>query len=140
MRDLSCRAHKQDLKTPPSRILELASHAGQLTKVLQEVIGEEGGKEWYMVEPSGASIWPELAFRAMADFEARRCIAIHRKASGVRSKRWPDPRLTTVPPKRIQTSPSHFLVHPDIIPLREQLDMVVSSGGLHWVGDIVGAC
>jgi len=46
--------------------------------------------------------------------------------------------LMPVPPKRIQTSPSHFLVHPEIIPLREQLDMVVSSGGLHWVGDIVG--
>lgn len=42
----------QDLKEPPSRILDLAAHAGQLTRVLQEVLAERKG-EWFMVEPSG---------------------------------------------------------------------------------------
>lgn len=39
--------------------MDLCSHAGLLTKVLQEVIGGEapgGGKrKWWMVEPSGGS-------------------------------------------------------------------------------------
>lgn len=39
---------------------------------------------------------------------------------------------------RVQTSPSHFLVNPQISAIRGQVDAVVSSGGLHWVGDIVG--
>lgn len=38
--------------------MDLCSHAGLLTKVLQEVIGNDSkGKErkWWMVEPSGES-------------------------------------------------------------------------------------
>ena len=44
----------QDLKIPPTRILDLACHAGQLTRILQEVLPEEK-REWWMVESSGKS-------------------------------------------------------------------------------------
>jgi NADH dehydrogenase [ubiquinone] 1 alpha subcomplex assembly factor 5 len=46
--------------------------------------------------------------------------------------------LTLVPPVRIQASPSTLLSHPQISPLRDSVDAIVSAGGLHWVGDIVG--
>jgi NADH dehydrogenase [ubiquinone] 1 alpha subcomplex assembly factor 5 len=56
----------EDLRVPPGSILEMTSHAGQVTKVLQEVLGDElhpsqeaGGvlgaekRKWWMVESSG---------------------------------------------------------------------------------------
>lgn len=56
----------EDLRVPPGSILEMSSHAGQVTKVLQEVLGDElhpsqeaGGvlgaekRKWWMVESSG---------------------------------------------------------------------------------------
>ena len=49
----------QDLKTPPGSILDLCSHSGLLTKVLQETIGGETvdgqQRKWWMVEQSGMS-------------------------------------------------------------------------------------
>jgi hypothetical protein len=42
--------------------MDLCSHAGLLTKVLQEVIGNEvqggGERKWWMVEPSGMVYLP----------------------------------------------------------------------------------
>ena len=32
-----------------------------------------------------------------------------------------------------------MLSHPDLLPLRENVEAIVSAGGMHWVGDIVGA-
>lgn len=48
----------EDLKTPPAVVLDLSSHAGQLTKLLQDVLGDEGGhvkegkRRWIMVDQS----------------------------------------------------------------------------------------
>lgn len=35
---------------------------------------------------------------------------------------------------------SHLLANPEVSKLQEQVDAIVSAGGLHWIGDIVGAC
>ncbi|KAL7419155.1 hypothetical protein Q5752_005991 [Cryptotrichosporon argae] len=104
----------EDIKVPPSSILELAAHAGQLTRVLQDVLGDElhpdAGKAineqrwWGMLEPSDAIHRDEFEY----------------------------------PVTRIQASPSDFLNHPQVQDVRERVDAVVSAGGLHWVGDIVG--
>ena len=42
-------------------------------------------------------------------------------------------------PERIQASPSRLLADPKLESLRDQVEAIVSAGGLHWVGDIVGA-
>lgn len=49
----------EDLKSAPATILDLSAHAGQLTKLLQEVLGDAGGavpegkkRRWIMVEQS----------------------------------------------------------------------------------------
>jgi NADH dehydrogenase [ubiquinone] 1 alpha subcomplex assembly factor 5 len=42
-------------------------------------------------------------------------------------------------PERIQASPSRLLADPKLSALRDQVEAIVSAGGLHWVGDIVGA-
>ncbi|KIR59301.1 hypothetical protein I314_04816 [Cryptococcus bacillisporus CA1873] len=110
-----------DLKIPPSSILELSSHAGQLTQVLQEVLadevptgteqtGVEGRRKWWIVDssPVGEALWRD------------------------------DDSYFITPPTRIQASASDFLKHPEVGPLKEQVEAVVSAGGLHWVGDIVG--
>ena len=44
---------------PPTRLMELGSHAGQVTRVLQEVLGQNTAfpderREWWMVEQSSA--------------------------------------------------------------------------------------
>ncbi|WWC95008.1 hypothetical protein V866_001860 [Kwoniella sp. B9012] len=111
----------EDLRIPPSSILELAGHSGQLTQILQEVIADEvpsssdqqdtqtERRKWWIVESSKE--------------------ALHRD----------DDSLFASPPTRIQASASKLLEHPEIEKLREQVEAVVSGGGLHWVGDIVGA-
>ncbi|KIR26422.1 hypothetical protein I307_04425 [Cryptococcus deuterogattii 99/473] len=107
-----------DLKVPPSSILELSSHAGQLTQVLQEVLadevpttteqtGVEGRRKWWIVDSSREALWRD------------------------------DDSYFITPPTRIQASASDFLKHPEVGPLKEQVEAVVSAGGLHWVGDIV---
>ncbi|KIR69912.1 hypothetical protein I310_06225 [Cryptococcus deuterogattii CA1014] len=107
-----------DLKVPPSSILELSSHAGQLTQVLQEVLadevpttteqtGVEGRRKWWIVDSSQEALWRD------------------------------DDSYFITPPTRIQASASDFLKHPEVGPLKEQVEAVVSAGGLHWVGDIV---
>ncbi|WVQ84581.1 hypothetical protein IAT38_006735 [Cryptococcus sp. DSM 104549] len=107
----------EDIKTPPNSILELASHAGLLTQLLQRTLPDEvptdgtGSTErrkWWMVESSKE--------------------ALHRDTD----------EAFVSPPIRIQTSPSDLLAHPEINAIREKVEAVVSSGGLHWVGDIVG--
>ncbi|ORY35649.1 hypothetical protein BCR39DRAFT_511310 [Naematelia encephala] len=111
----------EDLRVPPTSILDLSGHAGQLTRAMQEVLGEGiseegidteneqiGKRDYRIVEPSGA--------------------ALHRD---------PDDSFLA-PIKRIQASPSELLAHPHIASLRDTVDCVVSGGGLHWVGDIVG--
>ncbi|WVO24724.1 uncharacterized protein IAS62_006094 [Cryptococcus decagattii] len=109
----------EDLKVPPSSILELSSHAGQLTQVLQEVLadevpigteqtGVEGRRKWWIVDSSQEALWRD------------------------------DDSYFITPPTRIQASASDFLKHPEVGPLKEQVEAVVSAGGLHWVGDIVG--
>ncbi|OCF38005.1 hypothetical protein I317_03966 [Kwoniella heveanensis CBS 569] len=111
----------EDLKTPPGSILELAAHSGQLTQILQEVLADEVPSEsenqdaqdqrrkWWIVESSEG--------------------ALNRD----------DDSLFASPPTRIQASPSNLLSHPQIQPLIGNVEAVVSAGGLHWVGDIVGA-
>ncbi|WVR00077.1 hypothetical protein IAU59_007219 [Kwoniella sp. CBS 9459] len=111
----------EDLKTPPGSILELAAHSGQLTQILQEVLadevptesgnqeGQDQRRKWWMVESSEE--------------------ALNRD----------DDSSFASPPTRIQASPSNLLSHPDIQPLIGNVEAVVSAGGLHWVGDIVGA-
>lgn len=42
-------------------------------------------------------------------------------------------------PTRIHTSMSQLLANPELAKLQDQVDAVVSAGGLHWIGDIVGA-
>ena len=42
-------------------------------------------------------------------------------------------------PERIQASPSRLLADPKLESLRDGVEAIVSAGGLHWVGDIVGA-
>lgn len=49
-----------------------------------------------------------------------------------------DPTHQSDPVERIEASPSNFLNDPKIAPLAGTIDAVVSAGGLHWVGDIVG--
>ncbi|WVQ77472.1 hypothetical protein IAR50_007158 [Cryptococcus sp. DSM 104548] len=110
----------EDLRVPPSSIMELSAHAGQLTQILQDVLADEvpgegqddgkgkGRRQWWMVESSKEALY--------RDHDS--CFIS--------------------PPERIQASPSDFLSHPKIAPLKEQVEAVVSSGGLQWVGDIVG--
>ncbi|ODN99215.1 hypothetical protein I350_07374 [Cryptococcus amylolentus CBS 6273] len=86
----------EDLKVPPSSIMELSAHAGQLTQILQDVLADE------------------VPGQGQHESQGR------------------------PPPERIQASPSNLLAHPEIEPLKEQVEAVVSSGGLQWVGDIVG--
>lgn len=55
----------QDLKIPPSSFVDLSSHAGQLTRMIQDVLGDtlhpsaegpgvlgQGKRRYIMVEPS----------------------------------------------------------------------------------------
>ena len=75
------------------------------------------------------------------DRQGRLCIEIQTKAFLVSIRMISSPELAdsvSVPLKRIQTSPSNFLLDPEIQGVRETLDAVVSASGLHWVGDIVG--
>ena len=44
-----------------------------------------------------------------------------------------------VEPERIQTSPSHLLKDSKLMGMRDTIDAIVSAGGLHWIGDIVGS-
>ncbi|KAL1413293.1 hypothetical protein Q8F55_001049 [Vanrija albida] len=112
----------EDLKVPPATIVDLSAHAGQLTRMLQDVLGDElhpssegagvlgqAKRQWIMVEQSGG--------------------ALHRDAD----------ETFAYPPERIQTTVSDFLANPRLDALRDTVDCVVSSGGLHWIGDIVGA-
>ncbi|WWC91839.1 uncharacterized protein L201_006786 [Kwoniella dendrophila CBS 6074] len=111
----------EDLRVPPASILELAAHSGQLTQILQEVIPDEvpstsekqdqqtERRKWWIVESSKE--------------------ALHRDEDS----------MFASPPTRIQASASRLLEHPEIEKIREKVEAVVSSGGLHWVGDIVGA-
>ncbi|WRT70107.1 uncharacterized protein IL334_007101 [Kwoniella shivajii] len=111
----------EDLRIPPASILELAAHSGQLTQILQEVIADEvpssserqdkqsERRKWWLVESSKE--------------------ALHRD----------DDSQFPSPPTRIQASPSYLLENPEIGKLKDQVEAVVSGGGLHWVGDIVGA-
>ncbi|WWC72132.1 uncharacterized protein I206_106092 [Kwoniella pini CBS 10737] len=110
----------EDLRTPPASILELAAHSGQLTQILQDIIADEvpstsetqdqqsERRKWWIVESSKE--------------------ALHRD----------DDSHFSSPPTRIQASASRLLEHPEIGKLKEQVEAVVSGGGLHWVGDIVG--
>ncbi|ORX35366.1 S-adenosyl-L-methionine-dependent methyltransferase [Kockovaella imperatae] len=100
----------EDLRTPPNRIVEIGSHAGQLTRVLQEVLGPDTAftdekREWWMVEQSREALYRDEL---------------------------------PLPTKRIQTLPSNLLADPTMDALRDKVDAVVSASGLHWVGDIVG--
>ncbi|KLT43498.1 S-adenosyl-L-methionine-dependent methyltransferase [Cutaneotrichosporon oleaginosum] len=112
----------EDLKTPPSVILDLSSHAGQLTRILQDVLGDKlppseeaagvvgtGRRRWIMVDASGE--------------------ALNRDDDGT----------FAYPPERIQAPVGEFLAQPQVAELKETIDCVVSAGGLNWVGDIVGA-
>ncbi|WOO76991.1 Arginine-hydroxylase NDUFAF5, mitochondrial [Vanrija pseudolonga] len=112
----------EDLKVPPATIVDLSAHAGQLTRMLQDVLGDElhpstegagvlghAKRKWIMVEQSGG--------------------ALNRDAD----------ETFAYPPERIQTTVSSFLADPRLDALRDKVDCVVSSGGLHWIGDIVGA-
>ncbi|EIW68938.1 hypothetical protein TREMEDRAFT_31269 [Tremella mesenterica DSM 1558] len=107
-----CTDYKQDLKSPPKSILDLCSHSGQLTKILQETLPEEE-RTWYMVEPSIDRIAEALYRDADNSFP--------------------------YPPRRIQASPANILANPELNVLKDTFEAVVSSAGLHWVGDIVGA-
>ncbi|WVN87537.1 uncharacterized protein L203_102720 [Cryptococcus depauperatus CBS 7841] len=108
----------EDLRVPPSSIMEISSHAGQLTQILQDVLSDplstnpqeegKGCKQWWMVESNRE--------------------ALHRD----------DDSFFATPPTRIQASVSDLLAHPEIVPLKDNVEAVVSSGGLQWVGDIVG--
>ncbi|ODN89211.1 hypothetical protein L198_06534 [Cryptococcus wingfieldii CBS 7118] len=98
-----------DLRVPPSSIMELSAHAGQLTQILQDVLADE-------VPGQGQN---EGQGRQEALYRDQDSCFIS-------------------PPERIQASPSDLLAHPEIEPLKEQVEAVVSSGGLQWVGDIVG--
>ncbi|WVR07555.1 hypothetical protein IAU60_004597 [Kwoniella sp. DSM 27419] len=111
----------EDLRVPPASIMEVAAHSGQLTQILQEVLADEvpadpekpdaqaERRKWWMVESSKE--------------------ALHRDDDSVFSS----------PPIRIQASPSHLLAHPELESLANNVEAVVSAGGLHWVGDIVGS-
>ncbi|KAK8853318.1 hypothetical protein IAR55_004022 [Kwoniella newhampshirensis] len=108
----------EDLRVPPASILELSAHAGQLTQLLQEVLADEvpatgtsqsERRKWWIVESSKE--------------------ALHRD----------DDASFVSPPKRIQASASNLLDHPEIEPLVGKVETIVNAGGLHWVGDIVGA-
>ncbi|KAK4687799.1 NADH dehydrogenase [ubiquinone] 1 alpha subcomplex assembly factor 5, partial [Tremellales sp. Uapishka_1] len=109
----------EDLRIPPSSILDLSSHTGTLTKILQETLGDEitstdgvvtqGKRKWWMVDGSEG--------------------ALHRDGDAE----------FTYPPTRIQTTASDLLSHPEIQQITDKVEAVVSASGLHWVGDIVGA-
>nr|XP_031861650.1 uncharacterized protein CI109_002880 [Kwoniella shandongensis]KAA5528722.1 hypothetical protein CI109_002880 [Kwoniella shandongensis] len=108
----------EDLRVPPASILELSAHAGQLTQILQEVLADEipatetsqsERRKWWIVESSKE--------------------ALNRD----------DDSSFVSPPSRIQASASNLLAHPEIKPLIGNVETVVNAGGLHWVGDIVGA-
>lgn len=44
-----------------------------------------------------------------------------------------------VEPERIQASPSYLLKDSKLMGMRDTVDAIVSAGGLHWIGDIVGS-
>ncbi|GMK59184.1 hypothetical protein CspeluHIS016_0701990 [Cutaneotrichosporon spelunceum] len=112
----------EDLKTPPSSILDLSSHAGQLTRILQDVLGDRlppseegagvvgsGRRRWFMVEASKEALYRD------------------------------DDATFAYPPERILAPSGEFLAQPEVAAMRDSIDCVVSAGGLNWVGDIVGA-
>ncbi|EKD01704.1 hypothetical protein A1Q2_03941 [Trichosporon asahii var. asahii CBS 8904] len=100
------------IETPPAIVVELSSHAGQLTRMLQEVLGdklhpstEPGGvmgqekRKWIMVEPSSEALNRDDDSTFLCEL-----------TSWYSLQKYAD-----------------------------KVDAIVSAGGLHWVGDIVGA-
>ena len=92
-------AESQDLKTPPKSILDLSAHAGQLTRVLQEILPEDEGRQWWMAESSRWS-FPFHRSSHRADGQETPCTAMpmptshvsYRTSFGARSRT--DPRST----------------------------------------------
>ncbi|WWC64725.1 uncharacterized protein I303_107336 [Kwoniella dejecticola CBS 10117] len=111
----------EDLRTPPASILELAAHSGQLTQILQEVIADEV---------------PSASESRDQELERRKWWIVESSTEALQRD---DDSHFSSPPIRIQASASRLLEHPEIEKLKEQVEAVVSGGGLHWVGDIVGA-
>ncbi|WWD19746.1 hypothetical protein CI109_104210 [Kwoniella shandongensis] len=106
----------EDLRVPPASILELSAHAGQLTQILQEVLADE------------------IPATETSQSERRKWWIV--ESSTLNRD---DDSSFVSPPSRIQASASNLLAHPEIKPLIGNVETVVNAGGLHWVGDIVGA-